>query len=59
MSWWVGVIAYPGASQVLWGERISPGDLRAVLFWSAFVAVIALSSISTTKGMWSLRGYGV
>jgi hypothetical protein len=33
-AWLAGLLAYLAALAVLYGERISPGDLRAVVFYS-------------------------
>lgn len=41
-SWIAGVIAYVGSLALFWHETISAGDLRAVLFWSAFASGAAV-----------------
>jgi hypothetical protein len=41
-SWLVGIGAYVWALWAFWGQRVSSGDLNAVLFWSAFASTAAI-----------------
>lgn len=45
VSWVSGVAAYFACLFLLWGETPSGGDLRAVLFWSAFASAIAVAVV--------------
>jgi hypothetical protein len=41
-SWIAGLGAYLLALSAFWGQRISSGDSRAVLFWSALASGVAI-----------------
>jgi hypothetical protein len=44
VSWLAGLASYLGSLRLLWGQRISEGDLWAVVFWSAVASVFAVSA---------------
>jgi len=54
LSWLAGLVAYLAALRGFWRQRISPGDLRAVIFWSALVAAVAIT-IGYVPAMFALR----
>lgn len=54
MSWVAGLAAYWAAGRGFWGQGISSGDLRAVMFWSALAAAVAVAS-AYVPAMFALR----
>ena len=54
-SWVSGYAAYVAALSVFWGQRMSPGDRNAVLFWSAVAATVAITCVHA-PAMFALRG---
>jgi hypothetical protein len=45
LSWVAGLAAYVSALWAFWGQRVSSGDLNAVLFWSAFASTVAIVAV--------------
>jgi hypothetical protein len=54
LSWVVGLGAYLAALRVVWGETISRGDFRAVVFWS-LLAAAAATGIGFAPVMFAVR----
>jgi hypothetical protein len=53
-SWVAGIGAYMWALWAFWGQRVSPGDRNAVLFWSAFASAVAIA-VAYAPAMFALR----
>ena len=54
VSWAAGLVAYMAALRGFWGQGISSGDLRAVMFWSALAATLAIAA-AYAPTMFALR----
>jgi hypothetical protein len=44
VSWAAGLVAYIATLRGFWGQGIGSGDLRAVMFWSALAAAVAIAA---------------
>jgi hypothetical protein len=53
-SWAAGLVTYLAALRGFWGQGIGSGDLRAVMFWSALAAMVAIST-AYAPTMFALR----
>ena len=54
LSWAAGIGAYIGAIGVIWGQRVSGGDLRAVLLVSALASGVT-AIVAYAPAMFALR----
>ena len=54
LSWAAGIGAYFGAIGLLWGQRVSEGDRRAVLLGSALASGVAVI-VAYAPAMFALR----
>jgi len=54
LSWIAGLGAYLGGLWLFWGQRISSGDLPAVLLWSALAAGVSVV-VAFAPAMFALR----
>jgi hypothetical protein len=58
VAWLAGLVSYVAAIKVLWHQRITYGDMPAVVFWSGLAATIAII-ICYAPIMLALRPYFV
>jgi hypothetical protein len=54
VSWAAGLITYVASLRVFWGQDIGSADLRAVMFWSALAAAVAIAA-AYAPAMFALR----